>query len=76
MPNIGQFVKINAEKSPFLCERLNIWMLPTMVLVKHSKTVHTISGLDELGGDRFTSQQLAFLLSKHGVLGETFVMCC
>ncbi len=62
-------MKINAEKSPFLCERLNIWMLPSILLIKGSKTVHTISGLDELGGDRFTSQQLAFVLGKFGIVG-------
>jgi hypothetical protein len=62
-------VKINAEKSPFLCERLNIWMIPSILLVKNSKTVHTMAGLDELGSDRFTTQQFAFYLSKFGVLG-------
>jgi hypothetical protein len=71
-----QFVKINAEKSPFLCERLNIWMIPTVLLVKQSKTVHAIAGLDELGGDRFTTQQLGFVLGKYGVLGETCVLVC
>eukprot|EP00052_Salpingoeca_macrocollata_P009136 m.72209 g.72209 ORF g.72209 m.72209 type:complete len:221 (+) comp16948_c2_seq1:265-927(+) len=59
-----KFVKINAEKSPFLCERLNIWMLPSIVLIKDNKTLHTIAGLDELGGDSFTTQILAFHLSK------------
>ena len=66
-----QFVKINAEKSPFLCERLNIWMIPSILLVKGSKTVHTMKGLDEMGGDRFTAQQLAFHFSQFGVLGTS-----
>ena len=29
-----KFVKINAEKSPFLVDRLKIWMLPTLALIK------------------------------------------
>ncbi|CBZ55644.1 YALI0A00781p, related [Neospora caninum Liverpool] len=44
-------VKINAEKSAFLCERLKIWCLPTLVLVQDGKTEHSIVGLDELGGE-------------------------
>ncbi|KAF4694542.1 Thioredoxin domain-containing protein 9 [Perkinsus olseni] len=32
-----RFVKINAEKSPFLCDRFRIMMLPTMMLVKDGK---------------------------------------
>lgn len=33
-----RFLKIDAEKSPFLTERLKIWMLPTLVLVKDGQT--------------------------------------
>jgi hypothetical protein len=29
-----QFVKINAEKSPYLVEKLNVWVMPTLLLVK------------------------------------------
>ena len=32
-----KFLKINAEKSPFLTERLKIFMLPTLALVKKGK---------------------------------------
>ncbi len=28
-----RFVKINAEKSPFICERLRVFMLPTLAIV-------------------------------------------
>ncbi|KAK9827321.1 hypothetical protein WJX81_004776, partial [Elliptochloris bilobata] len=28
-----KFIKIHAEKSPFLTERLRVWMLPTLALV-------------------------------------------
>jgi hypothetical protein len=32
-----RFLKINAEKSPFLTERLKIFMLPTLALVLKGK---------------------------------------
>jgi thioredoxin-like negative regulator of GroEL len=32
-----RFVKINAEKSPFLAERLKIIVLPTIALIKNTK---------------------------------------
>ena len=32
-----RFVKINAEKSPFLTEKLKIIVLPTLALVKNAK---------------------------------------
>ena len=42
--------QIDAEKAPFLVERLKIWMLPTLALVKLEKTVDYVVGFDELGG--------------------------
>ena len=66
-----RFVKINAEKSPFLCEKLHIWMLPTLVLVKEGKTEHSIVGFDELGGsDDFPTEHLEAVLTAHGMLHE------
>ena len=32
-----RFVRIHAEKSPFLTERLKIFMLPTVALVRNAK---------------------------------------
>lgn len=32
-----RFVKIHAEKSPFLADKLKIVVLPTLALVKHAK---------------------------------------
>ena len=43
-------VKINAEKVPYLCEKLHITTLPSVVLVKNRKTEHTCVGFDEFGG--------------------------
>ncbi|SBT33968.1 phosducin-like protein, putative [Plasmodium ovale wallikeri] len=58
------FVKINVEKSPFLCERLKIWCIPTLMLIQDGKTEHSIIGFDELGGDNFSEQALINVLKK------------
>jgi len=29
-----KFIKIHGEKAPFLAEKLKIWMLPTLALIK------------------------------------------
>uniref|UniRef100_A0A7S0ZHL8 Thioredoxin domain-containing protein n=1 Tax=Timspurckia oligopyrenoides TaxID=708627 RepID=A0A7S0ZHL8_9RHOD len=42
-----KFVSLDAEKCPFLVDKLNIWMLPSTVLVKNAKAEHTYFGLDE-----------------------------
>jgi len=43
-------LQIDAEKAPFLVERLKVWMLPTLALVKRQKTVDYVVGFDEFGG--------------------------
>uniref|UniRef100_A0A6U7UPZ3 Thioredoxin domain-containing protein n=1 Tax=Eutreptiella gymnastica TaxID=73025 RepID=A0A6U7UPZ3_9EUGL len=63
-----KFVKINAEKSPFLVERLNIFMMPSIVLIKDGKTEHTIQGFDDMGGhDDFPTEHLEAVLCHHKV---------
>uniref|UniRef100_A0A6V1PIS8 Thioredoxin domain-containing protein n=1 Tax=Heterosigma akashiwo TaxID=2829 RepID=A0A6V1PIS8_HETAK len=64
-----RFVKIDAEKSPFLVERLNIFMMPTVLCIKEGKVAHHLRGFDELGGhDDFPTAALACALAAHGVL--------
>lgn len=64
-----RFVKINAEKNPFLVERLGIIILPTIVLIKDGHTDHSLRGFDEMGGvDDFTTDDLAYVLGSHKVL--------
>ena len=51
---------MHAEKSPFLTEKLKIFMLPTLALIKHEKTVDYVVGFDDLGGsDGFSTAVLA-----------------
>ena len=55
-----RFCKINAERSPFLCEKLKIWMLPTLALVQSGQVIDYIVGFDDMGGsDDFSTDILA-----------------
>lgn len=69
-----RFVKIDAEKNPFLVEKLGIILMPTMVLIKDGKTDHAIHGFDEFGGhDDFTTSDMAYVLSQYGMIKEEAV---
>lgn len=64
-----RFVKIDAEKNPFLVERLGIILLPTIVLIKDGKTEHSIHGFDEFGGtDDFRTEDMAYVLAGYGMI--------
>ncbi|MCO5563465.1 hypothetical protein L7F22_017107 [Adiantum nelumboides] len=64
-----RFVKIHAEKSPFLTERLKIVVLPTLALVKNTKVDDYVVGFDELGKtDEFTTEELEERLAKSNML--------
>lgn len=64
-----RFVRINAEKSPFLAEKLKIVVLPTVALVKNAKVEDYVVGFDELGGtDEFSTDELEERLAKSNVI--------
>lgn len=64
-----RFVKIHAEKSPFLTEKLKIVVLPTIALVKNAKVEDYVVGFDELGGtDEFSTEDLEERLAKSQVI--------
>lgn len=64
-----RFVKINAEKSPFLAEKLKIVVLPTLALIKKAKVDDYVVGFDELGGtDDFSTEELEERLAKAQVI--------
>jgi len=66
-----KFMRVDAERCPFVAERLKIWALPTIVLVRDGRTDHSIVGFDELGGrDDFATETLEAVLTAHGVLAE------
>ncbi|CAM9834026.1 unnamed protein product, partial [Choristocarpus tenellus] len=37
-----QFCRIDAEKCPYLTEKLNVFVMPTVLLVEKGKTVHQV----------------------------------
>lgn len=64
-----KFVKLNAEKAPFFIGKLNIKMLPTIVLFKDGIAVDRIVGFDELGEtDDFPTSVMEKRIAKAGVL--------
>jgi thioredoxin-like negative regulator of GroEL len=68
-----KFIRIDAERSPYVAEKLHIWQLPTIVLVKAGKTEHSIIGFDEFGGrDDFKTETMEAVLLHHGLLLDAF----
>lgn len=64
-----RFIKIQAEKSPFLAEKLKIVVLPTIALIKNAKVDDYVVGFDELGGtDDFSTEELEERLAKAQVI--------
>ncbi|KAL0920906.1 hypothetical protein M5K25_007924 [Dendrobium thyrsiflorum] len=64
-----RFLKVHAEKSPFLTERLRIVVLPTLALVKNAKVDDYVVGFDQLGGsDEFSTEELEERLAKAKVI--------
>ncbi|XP_020264754.1 thioredoxin domain-containing protein 9 homolog [Asparagus officinalis] len=64
-----RFIKVHAEKSPFLTEKLRIVVLPTLALVKNAKVDDYVVGFDELGGtDEFSTEDLEERLAKCQVI--------
>lgn len=63
-----KFLRVNAEKVPFLCERFNIWCIPTLMIIIDGKTDHSVIGFTEFGGDGFTLDDFTKVLTKRGIL--------
>ncbi|XP_054754700.1 thioredoxin domain-containing protein 9-like isoform X1 [Lytechinus pictus] len=58
-----RFLKINAEKCPFLAQRLRIVLIPTIALIREGKTKDYIVGFDDLGGrDDFPTEMMEWRL--------------
>eukprot|EP00166_Cyanidium_caldarium_P000063 ctg_1007.g415 len=43
-----KFIRVDAERCPWLCEQLGITVLPSLVLVQQGKVVRVLHGLDTL----------------------------
>ncbi|EFA07835.1 thioredoxin domain-containing protein 9 [Tribolium castaneum] len=64
-----RFVKLNAEKCPFLAQNLKIKTIPSIVLVKDSFMVDKIVGFTQLGNrDDFTTEMMEWRIAQNGVI--------
>jgi len=64
-----RFCKINAEKCPFLCDRLKIKVIPTVLCIKNQQTTGQIVGFADLGNtDEFSTEMLEWRLAHAEVI--------
>ncbi|XP_059056027.1 thioredoxin domain-containing protein 9 [Achroia grisella] len=64
-----RFVKLDAERAPFLTARLKIRVIPTIALVTGNKTKDFIVGFTDLGNrDDFSTDMLEWRLAKSQVI--------
>uniref|UniRef100_V5HU15 Thioredoxin domain-containing protein 9 n=1 Tax=Ixodes ricinus TaxID=34613 RepID=V5HU15_IXORI len=64
-----RFLKISVDKAPFLCERMKIRVLPTIVLFKDFVSKDMIVGFDSLGGtDDFSTEMMEWRIARAGIL--------
>ncbi|XP_057661527.1 thioredoxin domain-containing protein 9 [Diorhabda carinulata] len=64
-----RFTKLNAEKCPFLAEKLKIKTLPTIALIQNGVMVDKIVGFTQLGNtDEFTTELLEWRIAQNEVI--------
>lgn len=64
-----KFCKINAEKTPFLVEKLKVKIMPTMVLIADGVILGQIRGFDSFGGkDDFSTEILEWRLAQSKII--------
>lgn len=67
----AKFIWVDAENAPFLTDRLNIYMLPTIVCIKDNKVHRQHNGLNEIDGTgKYSSGMLEYLLHSDDMLDE------
>lgn len=65
----AKFCKVNAEKCPFLTQRLRIKVIPSIALIKDSKTKDFIVGFTDLGNcDDFSTEMLEWRIAQSGAI--------
>merc|ERR1712154_469273 len=69
-----KFIQIESQYAPFLIERLNIWMMPTLVLAKDNKVSTQLRGLDWVSPNgKIETLNLEQKLFEYGFLEETYI---
>lgn len=65
----AKFCKVNAENSPFLTQRLRIKVIPTIAIVKDSKTKDYVVGFSDLGNrDDFSTEMMEWRIAQSGAI--------
>ncbi|CAG9855772.1 unnamed protein product [Phyllotreta striolata] len=64
-----KFTKLNAEKCPFLVEKLKIKVLPSIVLIQNGIMIDKIIGFTQLGNtDDFTTELLEWRIAQNSII--------
>lgn len=64
-----KFLRVNVEKSPFICDRLGIYIMPTMIFTKDCFTTGRMEGFDDVGGTQdFSTETLEGVLVSNGII--------
>ncbi|VEL36739.1 unnamed protein product [Protopolystoma xenopodis] len=64
-----RMVKLNVEKSPFLTQRLDVRIIPTILIMKDGKLIDRIIGFEDLGmKDDFSVEMLEWRLAVGTVI--------
>lgn len=65
----ARFCKLNVERCPFLAERLRIKIIPSIALIKDSKTKDYIVGFTDLGNcDDFSTEMMEWRIAQSGAI--------
>lgn len=68
-----RFCAMDAEKTPYLCEKIladpegNV-VIPTLLLCLDAKVIYHIRGLEEVGGEHTSPDRIATVLQLHGII--------
>ncbi|GFE55260.1 thioredoxin domain-containing protein [Babesia ovis] len=68
-----KFIMIEAAKSPFFTQKLQMQVLPTMISVLDGNIAHVFVGFEEFKGDKISLESLRAGLLKRGALTTE---CC
>lgn len=64
-----RFCKVNAERCPFLVERLQIKVIPTIAIIHNEKVCDYIVGFTDLGNhDEFSTEMMEWRLAQSKVI--------
>ncbi|PVV01512.1 hypothetical protein BB560_004065 [Smittium megazygosporum] len=65
-----RFVKVNVEALPWLSKKINLKVLPTLIVYSKGKVFEKLVGFDELGNsDQFETSSLEKWFNKIGIIG-------